>query len=291
MIIPTERDITFVNDLGYWQSADEQHWYPLDPPITEQSQARVPDGDLLSMTEQAHETLRSLSCTCKALRAVVLPILWSVCHIHTVHELGEIRDALRASPHLARCVRAFSFLWCAPDADKLYWYAEDRGTLLELAFASDRWQLWHDVAEEHGCEIEESSRGRYFVLDGKDFDEPGRPPMDVAASSGLPAHGRLGTRGPDGWGEDTRIKTPQQFNESIVEVVSQLTSLQSFAWDAAGIPVPQGAFDALRKLDELKSLRLNMSVHRCSVQMRESSSCSSVCKACFADQHALLSYL
>lgn len=275
MIVPDKHDIIFIRRMDTWLGPDQQWWYPLEPPLpfnnpwweTEDKKPFADDSEC-GQTYAAWQTLRSLAQTCRTLRAIALPVLWSVCHVESVAQLGRIREALRASPYLVHHVRSFSLLWWPPGQHQLNEYAEEAGTLLDLAFSKDRWQLWRSLAEQHGCDILDTTQGLYFVLDGRQYDEPGR--YSKPGDGEVPDHGRFGTRGPDGCGEDRLIKTAEQFNECLVEIIAHLTSLEAFGWDSAGIVMPRGVFDALHKLDSLKALHLNMEVHRCSVQMCES---------------------
>lgn len=57
------------------------------------------------------KALRSLSNTCRKLRAFVLPELWATVDVATIDELGRLRETLRVSPSLALHIRQFSFLW------------------------------------------------------------------------------------------------------------------------------------------------------------------------------------
>lgn len=63
----------------------------------------------LSPVEEQMMVLCSLSQTCKTLRALALPVLWSTVDIRTVDELARITKTLTASPSLAAYVRHFRF--------------------------------------------------------------------------------------------------------------------------------------------------------------------------------------
>lgn len=224
--------------------------------------------------------LRSLAQTCRSLRAITLPVLWSVCDVSTVAQLGCIREALRASPYLAQHVRSFSFLWQAPDTSVYEEYPQlDGKSLVELAFDVDRWLLWDELRKQHDCQIlpgcYENAYGRHFRLGDAWHFEPGwvpapRPKISDPNAQKVyndPPHTNAG---PDGRGDDRFIKSTEQFNEALVEVIAQFTSLEAFGWESAGTPLPRGAFDALLKLDTLQTLHLNMVPHRYSVHMGES---------------------
>lgn len=54
------------------------------------------------------------------------------------------------------------------------------------------------------------------------------------------------------------IKNADDFSGCITEIVSQLTSLQSFGWICRVVPMPAGVFEALRKLSSLRELDTNL---------------------------------
>lgn len=56
-------------------------------------------------------SLRALSQTCKVLRELTLPLLWTNAHAVTIDDLGRLRETLRAAPHLASYIKRFSFCW------------------------------------------------------------------------------------------------------------------------------------------------------------------------------------
>lgn len=84
------------------------------------------------------------------------------------------------------------------------------------------------------------------------------------------ASGSKGGRGPDGNGEDKFIKTPEQFLESIVEVVTSLTSLQMLGWETPVTPMPRQIFETLRASATLTGLRLQFASDRGNVSECES---------------------
>ena len=96
------------------------------------------------------QTLRALSHTCKCLRALTLPLLWSVVHVKTAEEMGRLRDVLRQATYLAPLIRHFSFLW---DMNEEYFqfniYPQECGSLLDIAFA-DRGALWEQARISEG---------------------------------------------------------------------------------------------------------------------------------------------
>lgn len=277
MIVPDRSDVAYLNPSFRLEVVD-QWWCPVDPPLPFKTNfwgdggTNLPDESDDGRNFGAWEMLRSLAQTCRTLRAIALPVLWSVCQIDQMAQLGQVREVLRASPYLAHHVRDFSIAWSAPDADVLDASADEAGTLLELAFGSDRWNLWDDLAKQHGCKVHlaQGEDRSFFVLHGKRYFEPGYALGNQEHSpENLPQHARLETVGPDGRGEDRFIKSAEQFNQCIVEVVAQLSSLESFRWDAAGVSMPRGVFDALLKLDGLRNLCLDMEPIRRGVQMRE----------------------
>lgn len=216
-------------------------WSDLDDPVA----AEQTEGDL--------RTLRALSQTCKFLRALALPVLWSVVHVDSVAQLGRLRETLRVSPQLGQLVRTFCFLWWDYSGNDYRHYPEQEGALLDMAFR-DRRQMWEDLAKKHDCKISTRRNGhRSFRLHGRVFQEP---PIE-------------GSTGPDGNGEDLLIKSSEQFTRCIIEVVSQLSSLHAFGWSTGMTPMPLGVFNALLSLETLTSLHLSMILHRCVVDACE----------------------
>lgn len=85
----------------------------------------------------------ALSRTCRRLREVTLPLLWTEVDVWTVKELGLLSQLLKASPSIAPLVRCFSFRW-QMDGDyfeRCEHYPAKEGSLLDLAFR-DRVKLW-----------------------------------------------------------------------------------------------------------------------------------------------------
>lgn len=248
-------------------------------------------------------TFRSLSQTCRRLRAVALPQVWEEVHVTTVRRLGLLRDILREQPDIASWVRVFAFSWnmkwdyctCEP-------YAEEYGSLLDMAFM-DRGAVW----EEHRQRLRARPLSAFFqgnvddephssfVHNGVVYIEPGGPSPGASARAAasqadaeamadpivragysdsmerkfFPYAGpNINRSGPDGKGQDLRIRNVQEFNDSLVEIVAQLQSLDTFAWQCPVTPMPVGVFRALKNGKKLASLKLDMdckrkNVHAC----------------------------
>lgn len=97
------------------------------------------------------QTLRALSHTCKRLRALTLPLLWSVVHVKAAEEMGRLRDVLRQATYLAPLIRHFSFLWdMNEDYQSLDIFSGSHGTLLDMPFI-DRGALWEQQRQSLGA--------------------------------------------------------------------------------------------------------------------------------------------
>lgn len=218
---------------GWWGSVYEEQWR------TQRKEAR---------------TLHALYQTCRLLRALLQPQLWAAVHVDSVARLGRLRETLRISPHLAQLVRCFHFSWEYDDAVDLDVYPAEEGTLLDMAFRNRR-NMWRDYAKKYKARIEpDNGWVQAFHHNDEKFQEPG--------ITG-------GFKGPDGKGEDCRIKNPTQLIDSIVEVVAQLSVLETFHWDTEIMPMPAGVFDALAKLKSLTALHVSMSSARGNVDSCE----------------------
>lgn len=74
------------------------------------------DSEMIRLTlgfdrQDTMTTLRSLSNTCRKLRALALPALWSAVDVSTIDELGRLRETLRVNPSIALLIRQFPFMW------------------------------------------------------------------------------------------------------------------------------------------------------------------------------------
>lgn len=283
-----------------WSDAYLDHWLP-SPQMSPDELVRL---------------LRSLSQTCRSLRAYCLPLLWSVVQVEKVSELGRLRETLRASPSIASHIRSFRFAWRLYD-NKFEEYAEKEETLLDVAFGN-RWRMWEERKDELGCEAvwdnkhahfeedttevrvtlyfeQEHVRGcwdRLYVAPGKCFPkvlngvykdgELVGGETDVADYFMFEPYGshtvKKGGVGPDDNGEDHLLKSPAEFFACVDEIVSQLSSLQTFGWDTPFTPVPVGAFAALASLTTLTSLHLPLSTEGqiCEFSLYSARRCSSL---------------
>lgn len=202
-------------------------------------------------------TLRALSHTCRRLRASVLPLLWKIVHVDSVAEFGKIREAFRAAPHIARYAKCFLFRWHYVDFKEFVNYPAENGTLLDMAFC-DRQRLREDRAKAEGRKIKSSeessgSSNLQFIHIGSTDS--------ILVRYDDTAH-KVSESGPDGNGKDARIQSAEDFNNCAIEVISQLTSLETFGWDTPVTPLPLAAFNALAGLNTLTSLQFGISVHR-----------------------------
>lgn len=183
---------------------------------------------------------------------------------------------LKASPSIARHVRSFCFTWQMSSFD-LYWcndWDATYATLLEMAF-SDRFSTWDSLRESLGCEPTWTSDGAIdelsFTHRGKTYRAPGNSPCEYNMRRIIVDHDapREGTSGPDGKGEDGLIKTPEQLQDCMVEIVRSFTSLETLGWSTF-MPMPQGVFDTLASLTTLSSLRINLRSYRSTLHACES---------------------
>lgn len=170
------------------------------------------------------------------------------------------------------------------DGDYRHWYEllpAEEGTMLDLAFR-DRWQMWEELRERYGCETREESEyfdvdGLHFEYDGDFYVAPGRPLPEEEGDDA----GRLGGDGPDGWGQDKLVKSAADFNDSVDEVVAQLTFLKEFSWCCHTTPISRCAFSSLSKVNSLRVLHLNFSARRSNVYDCECEIlCSRAAKLC-----------
>lgn len=231
--------------------------------------------------EEVRLTLCALAQTSRRLWSFVLPLLWSVVHLSKVSQLGRLRETLRASPDIASHIRGFYLFWELPaDYDSLLAYPEEEGALLDMAF-KDRWLMWRDVARRYGCQIRQLGTGRYAFRAGcLEFVEPSKPSlMDRTASKARRKAARRECGGPDGRGKDALVKTADDFNDCVTEIVSQLSSLEAFCWYATVASMPMGVYNALAKLGNFKALHVVMSRYGGNVHARQyhAHQCNSPC--------------
>lgn len=236
--------------------------------------------------------LRSLSHVSQRLRQFVLPVLWEEVIIRSIRRLGILQELLRVSPSIAQLIKSFRFVWNLEEGYHRYqgtglW--TEQGTILELVF-KDRLQLWHKLRERHGGAVEintgadERATTVYFEHGNQKYYTPGKPSQIQAARGafGQPVYDwstpLQGGKGPDGDGEDERVKDPQELQGCITEIVERLPLLEVFDWSTGIMPMPRGVFNALSKLESLTSLAVQVEsqwerclIHNCEC---DSSRCS-----------------
>lgn len=203
--------------------------------------------------------LASLAGASRRLREFALPLLWTCFDLQSVKDLGSLCELFKACPYLTRYVKHFDFEWTV-DQDFPFSgseaYIKKRSTLLEAAF-SDRVQVWEDRrARSDGVVTFERDKGR-FVHRNRIYTAPGRFKGRRDTDGKDVYFNHTGGRGPDGNGEDARIKTPEEFVNCLVELISQFTSLRNFAWTTT-VPMPPQAVDALATLTTLVDLDIWM---------------------------------
>lgn len=203
--------------------------------------------------------LRALTQTCHLLRAIALPRLWALVQVHSVEELGRLRETLRASPEIAQHIRSFSFVWGMGGSFNFEGFPTDAGTTLDLAFR-DRWKLWNDLRRQHRRRVQWNAHYEQWEFMHADvrYAAPGQLPAPrshkvTKQDWQYACAQRVGGCGPDDNGEDRLIKNATQFNDCVNEIVTQLSSLEAFGWFSFVAQVPQAALNALRSL-RLRSL-------------------------------------
>lgn len=211
-------------------------------------------------TDAEDETLlmlRAVSQTSQRLRNFTLPLLWSVVQLGNVNSVGKLRDAFRLMPHLASYTRVFALrwsMWVEAGIEDLVPYPDAHGSALDMAFI-DRGALWDETREAFGAEIMDSVGCSHFVHQDVVYFQPGDPRED---SDGPPAI-HVNRSGPDGKGEDPRIKSARDFNEAMTEIVAQIApTLQSFSWSCQVTPMSLGTFEALKGARELRHLHTDL---------------------------------
>lgn len=221
---------------------------------------------------------RSLSQTCRRLRALLVDLVWESVSIATVDKLGHLRELIKGSPLLGRSIKIFAFSWdMCGDADMCAAYDESEGTLLDLAFRN-RVELWESLRKQYGCDVdwdppEEGYPIAYFVHKGKSYYAPGKPTR-LIDESGVRRHfdsraPRDHGIGPDGDGEDDNIKNAEQFVQCVTEIIAQMPCLEVFEWTTPVASIPEGVFNILAQSNKLKSLRVHFALHRGNSHERE----------------------
>lgn len=269
------------NGCSLWPT----HWLAIRTAI--ETPTNMPE----QLKEQANSlieqllSLRALSQTCKRLRSYTLPLLWASASVDSFDEVGRLRETLRHSPGLAAHIRSFRFTWNPEWIQYWEWYSKGdtrkQYKPLDLAFRN-RYKMWLDLGRKLGAEIEHritlerNPRPQaFFKHRGIESCAPGKPPLidgrdPKEVSSYDWSAPRLGDiSGPDGKGEDRLIKNPKDFNSCIIEICSQLTSLEAFSWQSSQIPLPRAAFDALAKLPRLARLHPRLLMDNGDVHPRE----------------------
>lgn len=243
------------------KSAWRRHWIPIEQPRQECDALSGTPSEAMLAKQETLAVLRTLSQTCRSLRAYALALLWEVIHVDKVSELGRIREVLRASPDIGRHIRSFVFLWGVRGWCENIDYAPKEITLLDLAF-SDRMRLWTDLKEKRGCCDSWSADVKlYFRYQGIDYYAPGQSGTIGYREDGTPIYSpaspRTGGSGPDRKGEDEFIKSSQQCVDTLVEVVSQLKGLETFGWSSPILAMPVGVLGALEELTTLSALHVD----------------------------------
>lgn len=226
-------------------SGDAQLWLPI-----KQTWGHIRDGRRQEI-ETTIATLRSLTQTCRTLRALALPRLWEHVHVFSVAELGRLREVLRASPEIAQHIRSFVFAWEIHDDCSSFPAKE--GTKLDLAF-KDRWRVWALLRQQYKRPVQWDAEHQQwaFTHDGVRYPAPGTCPSFEGTQSTKQdwlsaSTERVGGHGPDGEGEDRVVKNADDFNSTAIEIVTQLSSLETFKWSCNVASLPAPACEALKQ--------------------------------------------
>lgn len=237
-----------------------EHWLPIA--------SKYPDEE--SDQGLILRTLWALARTCRCLRALALPVLWSSLSIERVHDLARLHKILQVSPYLGQYVQSFVFDWTLPGIEKYNFYPESEGTMLDLAFRN-RWELWNNLLQSTSSQIETNDEGRYFVWDDAEFNEP---MLTLDRFTDLDLDPPQEDDGPDSEGEDCFIASPHELITCLVEVVELLPSLKAFTWKSPVLTVPTGVLTALEKLETLRSFSADIHIGRTVSHAGESLICS-----------------
>lgn len=220
------------------------------------------------INHQSLRAFRSLSQSCRRLRNFALPLVWARVEVRTVKRLGQLRELLAHHPSIAPLIKGFRFMWDMKGECsflKTKFFPKTLGSMLDLAF-QDRLQLWEScIKAQQDVEWSRDTisfgaircdRVLYFPPGSHD-----QSAVDAARAQGIsPAdydwQSGTGARGPDGTGEDSRIKNVEQFTQCIIDVVLSLPSLQMFGWECPITSMPAEVFNALTQLKTLTDLRL-----------------------------------
>lgn len=210
--------------------------------------------------------LRSLSQTCRRLREITLPLVWTQVEVTTVKQLGQLRETLRAQPHIALLIRSFRFFWdMGGDGDPVTLAIFEEQEPLDLAFC-DRLGLW-DRIWKAGLANEEMVS--FFDHAGLSFDDwysspPGDHDFDALQAADTNYDWLVGKRGrgPDGYGEDELIKNAEELTHCLIGVIGSCASLETFGWETVVVPMLTGVFDVLARLTTLQDLRVRASSAR-----------------------------
>lgn len=214
------------------------------------------DSSQVQMSAPERETLmtlRALSQTSQRLRSLALPLLWSVLNIARVNQLGKLHEIFREQPHLAAHVKHSTFSWWSEeglnDTEACKPPDEEHGSVLDMAFV-DRGALWDRKRAECGSTVYVSRAARvsYFSQRAYLYVQPGTFSKRNKASI------NPDRSGPDGVGQDPRIKSPKDFNQALDEIVPRFSCLTSFNWQCEATPMPLRVFQALQKAQPLTRL-------------------------------------
>lgn len=162
-------------------------------------------------------------------------------------------------------------------------YPEEYGSLLDIAF-QDRLEMYEAQKLRNVdpmCQTDQRgtiwAESYFYDDDGRPWVEPGwaerkedgdHDEADIRDEDTCEAGDRYcynyhgGGVGPDGRGKDKLIKNGRDLESCIVEIVAQLTSLESLCWKSPVLPMPVAIGEVLQAARHLTGLHVSLYLPR-----------------------------